>query len=217
MHLAAFSGISRATPTARVDPLTTIASAQCKPLMKRIVMWNLVTLDGFFEGPRSWDLDFHKVAWGEELERISTEQLQSASALLFGRITYEGMASYWTSAQGVIAHLMNGIPKFVFSRTLAKADWNNTTLVKEHAGEQVAKLRKQAGKDVYIFGSAELSSTLMQHGLIDEYRLALLGSGNPLFKPSQKAEMKQIEARQLKNGCVILRYEPRNGEAANPS
>jgi dihydrofolate reductase len=185
--------------------------------MKRIVMWNLVTLDGFFEGPRSWDLDFHKVAWGEELERISTEQLQSASALLFGRITYEGMASYWTSAQGVIAHLMNGIPKFVFSRTLAKADWNNTTLVKEHAGEQVAKLRKQAGKDVYIFGSAELSSTLMQHGLIDEYRLALLGSGNPLFKPSQKAEMKQIEARQLKNGCVILRYEPRNGEAANPS
>jgi dihydrofolate reductase len=189
--------------------------------MARVIMWNLVTLDGFFERPRSWDLEFHKAAWGEELERISVEQLKSASALLFGRITYEGMAAYWTSAKGVIADFMNSIPKFVFSRTLENADWNNTTLVRDHAEEQVAKLRQQTGEDVYIFGSAELSSTLMQHGLIDEYRLALvpviLGQGNPLFKPSQKAEMKLIEARQLNNGCVIVRYEPRKREAQSPS
>jgi len=174
--------------------------------MKRVILWNLVTLDGFFEGSRSWDLDFHKLAWGEELERISIEQLRSADALLFGRITYQGMASYWRSAQGVIADLMNSIPKFVFS-----------TLVKEHAEEEVAKLKQQPGNDVYIFGSATLSSTLMQNGLIDEYRVALvpvlLGSGNPLFKPAQKAEMRLLEARQLNNGCVILRYEPRNPEA----
>lgn len=180
-------------------------------------MWNLVTLDGFFEGPRSWDLGFHKLAWGEELEQFSIEQLKSAGALLFGRITYEGMAAYWTKAQGVDADFMNRLPKFVFSRTLAKADWNNTTLIKDHAEETVAKLKRQPGKDIYIFGSAALSSTLMQHGLIDEYRLALvpvlLGKGNPLFKLDQKAEMKLLDARQLSNGCVILRYEPRNGQS----
>lgn len=184
-------------------------------------MWNLVTLDGFFEGPRSWDLGFHKLAWGEEFERISMEQLQSAGALLFGRITYEGMAAYWTKAQGMDADLMNSLPKLVFSRTLAKADWNNTTLVKDHVEQEVAKLKQRPGKDVYIFGSAALSSTLMQHGLIDEYRLALvpvlLGSGNPLFKPGQKAEMKLLEARQLNNGCVILRYRPRNGGKSSPA
>jgi dihydrofolate reductase len=185
--------------------------------MKRIIMWNLITLDGFFEGPRSWDLNFHKLAWGEELKQISIEQLKSAGALLFGRVTYEGMASYWTSAKGVDADLMNSIPKFVFSRTLAKADWNNTTLVKDQVEEEVAKLKREPGKDVYIFGSAVLSCTLMQHGLIDEYRLALvpvlLGKGNPLFKPDQKADLRLLDARQLNNGCVILRYEPGSGKA----
>jgi len=185
--------------------------------MARIIMWNLVTLDGFFEGPRSWDLGFHKLVWDEELERFSIEQLKSAGALLFGRITYEGMAAYWTSAQGVDADFMNSLPKFVFSRTLARADWNNATLVKDQADEEVGKLKRQPGKDIYIFGSAELSSTLMRHGLIDEYRLALvpvlLGKGNPLFKPDQKAEMRLLYAQELKSGCMILRYEPKDAEA----
>jgi len=178
--------------------------------MRRIIMWNLITLDGFFEGPKSWDLDFHKLVWGEELEQISIQQLRSADILLFGRVTYEGMAAYWPRQRGVIADLMNSIAKIVFSRTLEEAEWNNTTLVRNHAEEEVAKLKRQAGKDVYIFGSATLSSTLMQHSLIDEYRLALvpvlLGRGNPLFKESPSRAMKLLEARQLKNGCVILRY-----------
>jgi dihydrofolate reductase len=179
--------------------------------MKRIIMWNLVTLDGFFEGPRSWDLAFHKHAWGEELEQLSIEQLRSADTLLFGRVTYEGMAAYWSRERGAVADLMNSIAKIVFSRTLGKADWNNTTLVKSHAAEEVEKLKRQAGKDVYIFGSAVLSTTLTRHRLIDEYRLALvpvlLGRGNPLFKESPRTMMKLLEARQLKNGCVIVRYE----------
>jgi dihydrofolate reductase len=79
-------------------------------------MWNLVTLDGYFEGPNSWDLDWHDYAWGEELEQLSVEQLTSADTLLFGRVTYQGMASYWSSATGEIADLMNAIPKIVFSR-----------------------------------------------------------------------------------------------------
>jgi len=112
---------------------------------------------------------------------------------------------------------MNGIAKFVFSRTLKKADWNNTTLVSGRAEEEVARLKGLPGKDIYIFGSAALSSTLMQHGLIDEYRLALvpviLGRGNPLFKHGTPATMKLLEAKQLKNGCVIVRYEPQANKA----
>lgn len=192
--------------------------AREKKLMRRIIMWNLITLDGFFEGPKSWDLDFHKLVWGEELERWSVDQLKSGDAVLFGRVTYEGMAAYWTQAQGAIADLMNGIKKFVFSSTIEKAEWNNTTLVKAHAEDMVAKLKQQPGKDVYIFGSAALSSALTRHGLIDEYRLALvpviLGHGNPLFKEELPTSMTLLEARQLKNGCVILRYEPQKRQEA---
>ena len=188
--------------------------------MRRLIMWNLITLDGFFEGPQSWDLPWHKYAWGEELEGFSIEQLRSAGALLFGRVTYQGMARYWTSQQGEVADFMNNLPKVVFSGTLQKAEWNNTTLVKDHAEEEAAKLKQQPGKDMFIFGSAALSSALMRHNLIDEYRLCIapviLGRGNPLFKESSETiAMKLLEARQLKNGCVIARYAPQNA-SANP-
>jgi dihydrofolate reductase len=181
--------------------------------MRKLIMWNMVTLDGFFEGPKSWEIDWHESGWGEDLERFSIEQSKSADMLLFGRVTYQGMADYWSSAQGEIADFMNTVPKVVFSRTLEKAEWNNTRLVKANAEEEVARLKQQPGKDILIFGSANLSATLMQHGLIDEYRLGIsplvLGGGNPLFKPSpQRLKMKLLEARRLKSGCVILRYEP---------
>jgi dihydrofolate reductase len=175
-------------------------------------MWNLVSLDGFFEGAKSWDLGWHDSVWGEELERLSIDQLNSADTLLFGRATYEGMASYWPSAKGEVADLMNQIRKVVFSRTLEKASWNNTRLVHGDAEEEVAKLKKQPGKDLLIFGSANLSTTLIRHRLIDEYRLCLapivLGRGTPLFKASSETmKLKLLETRPLKSGGVILRYE----------
>ena len=175
-------------------------------------MWNLVSLDGFFEGAKSWDLGWHESVWGDELERLSIDQLKSADMLLFGRVTYEGMAGYWSSAKGEIADRMNNIRKVVFSRTLEKASWNNTKLIKGNAAEEVAKLKEQNGKDLFIFGSANLSSTLMRHHLIDEYRLCLapivLGAGTPLFKASPETmKLKLIEARPLKSGGVILRYD----------
>jgi dihydrofolate reductase len=181
--------------------------------MRKLIMWNMVTLDGFFEGPKPWDIDWHEYAWGEELERLSIEQTGSADMLLFGRVTYEGMAGYWPSATGATADIMNSIPKVVFSRTLTKAGWNNTRLVKDDAAVEVTRLKGQSGRDLFVFGSAALSSSLMQHGLIDEYRLGItpivLGSGSPLFKPSpQRLRMKLLEARPLKTGCLIVRYEP---------
>src|SRR2546430_17133375 len=134
-------------------------------------MWNLITLDGFFEGPKSWDIDWHESVWGEELEQLSLEQLRSADMLLFGRVTYEGMASYWPSQKGDIADFMNKIPKVVFSKTPKKADWNNTMLVKENAEKEVTRLKAQSGKTLFIFVNAKLSCTLTRHNLIDEYRI----------------------------------------------
>ncbi|MBV6505631.1 MAG: putative protein YyaP [Syntrophorhabdaceae bacterium] len=181
--------------------------------MRKLVMWNLITLDGFFEGSKPWEIDWHDYAWGDELEQFSIEQSKSVGVLLFGRITYEGMANYWTTAKGEIADFMNSVPKIVASRTLNNAGWNNSQLVSGDIVKEVARLKQQDGKDVYVFGSANLSSTLTQHGLIDEYRLGLtpvvLGSGNPLFKTSpERLKLKLVEARALKSGCVILRYVP---------
>lgn len=176
-------------------------------------MWNLVTLDGFFEGPKSWDIDFHDSVWGEELEQYSMENSKSTDTLLFGRVTYEGMAAYWPTAKDKIADFMNNVPKVVFSRTLKKAEWNNTRLVKESAEKEVAKLKQQPGKNMLIFGSAHLTASLSRAGLIDEYDICLapvvLGGGNPLFKPNpERMKLKLIEARPLKSGGVILRYIP---------
>lgn len=181
--------------------------------MRHLIMWNMVTLDGFFEGPESWDIGWLEHVWGEELEQLSIEQLTSADTLVFGRVTYQGMAAYWPSATGEVADLMNGIPKVVVSRTLARADWNNTRLVKGPVEEEVVRLKRQPGKNLLVFGSADLSSTLMRHGLIDEYRLGIvpivLGGGTPLFKAGpDRTTMELVDARPLKSGCVILRYRP---------
>ncbi|MGH7480948.1 MAG: dihydrofolate reductase family protein [Longimicrobiales bacterium] len=181
--------------------------------MRKLIMWNLITLDGYFEGPRSWDLEFHEYAWGDELRRFSLEQGREVGALLFGRVTYEGMAAHWTTASGEIADFMNAVPKHVFSRTLESAEWNNTTLVKGDAADTVARLKEQPGKDLFVFGSADLSATLIRHGLFDEYRIGLvpvtLGVGSPLFKrDSQSLRLDLLDSRPLGDRCLLLRYQP---------
>jgi dihydrofolate reductase len=177
-------------------------------------MWNLLTLDGFFEGAKSWDLDLHQSVWGDELERLSIEQLSSADGLLFGRITYEGMAAYWQTAKGEVADFMNRLPKVLVSRTLERANWPNTKLIKDNVTAEIQQLKQQGEKNIFVFGSANLSATLTQHNLFDDYRIAvapvLLGRGKPLFPPnSNRLNLKLLDSRTLSNGCVILRYEPR--------
>ncbi len=176
-------------------------------------MWNLLTLDGCFEGAKSWELDFHRYVWGDELERLSVDQLRSADMLLFGRVTHEGMATYWQAAKGEVADFMNTLPKVVFSRTLERADWANTKVVKSNLAGEIQEFKRQGQGNIFVFGSADLSAGLMEHGLFDEYRLALvpvlLGRGKPLFGPSlSRLRLKLLETRPLSNGCVILRYEP---------
>src|SRR5208282_742422 len=96
--------------------------------MRELIMWNLVSVDGCFNGAHPWDLGALQSVWGEELERYVVEQCREVGTLLFGRLTYEGMAAHWTKSTGTIADFMNGVDKVVISRTMEAADWNNTRL-----------------------------------------------------------------------------------------
>ncbi len=183
--------------------------------MRKLFSFNMVTLDGFFEGPNH-EIDWHNV--DEEFNEFAIEQTSAADMLLFGRVTYQLMASYWPTPDAIknepiVAGLMNRLPKIVFSRTLEKAEWNNTRLVKDHVAEEISKLKQQPGKDLALFGSANLMSTLMQLDLIDEHRImvnpVILGGGNPLFKHARnKLSLKLIRTRTFGNGNVLLCYQP---------
>jgi dihydrofolate reductase len=183
--------------------------------MRKLIMWNLITLDGYFEGEKNWDLPWHEQVWGAELEQFSIEQLKSADMLVFGRVTYEGMAAYWQTAKGAIADDMNSLPKVVCSRTLQAADWNHSTLVKDNVAAEIAKLKQQGNGNMFVFGSAQLSRTLMNEKLFDEYRIGIApvihGRGRLLFSDGLNPQALQLrEARPLSNGCVILRYLAEN-------
>lgn len=175
-------------------------------------MWNIISLDGYFEGKQSWDLPFHLLVWGEELEQLSLEQLNAADYLVFGRVTYEGMAAHWTKEKGKIADLMNSLPKLVFSKTLKSVDWNNSTLIKDNAAWEIAKLKAQEGGDMYVFGSANLSETFIGDNLFDEYRIGIapviLGSGRSLFSQGMPAtNLSLVSTQPLINGGVVLKYQ----------
>src|SRR5277367_581329 len=113
-------------------------------------MWNLISLDGFFDGAKPWQLDWHHGVVDAEFEEFSLRQLCSAEGLLFGRRTYEGMAAYWTKAEGEVAGWMNRLPKFVFSNTLEKADWTNTTLLSGDAARTARGLKQRSTGDLYV-------------------------------------------------------------------
>jgi len=181
--------------------------------MGRLIQWNMLSLDGYFEGAKSWDVAWFSLFFNDGLEQFSIEQLRQADALLFGRVTYEGMAGYWKTAEGEDASLMNSLPKFVVSNTLEKADWTNTTLIKGNAIAEIRALKQQRAGAIFVFGSGKLSATLLDAGLFDEVRVCLepivIGRGATLFgRGLKQTQMKLLEARPLSNGCVVLRYQP---------
>jgi dihydrofolate reductase len=182
--------------------------------MRELIVWNVVTLDGFFEGTKPWDLSFHELVWGPELEKLSTEQLDDLDYLLFGRRTYEGMAAYWSKETGTIADGMNNSRKLVASRKLDKADWSNSEVIGEELVTRLQALKAEDGRNIYVFGSADLVDSLFDAELVDEIRLCIapvaLGAGNPHFKRHDAArDFKLLEAKALSNGGVFLRYAPK--------
>jgi dihydrofolate reductase len=185
--------------------------------MAGLYAFNMVTLDGLFEGPTPWSIDWHNAA-NEEFGDFAVDQLNGIGTILFGRKTYEGMASYWPTpaaleADPAVAEAMNRLPKVVFSRTLETADWSNSRLVRDDIAGEITRLKQQPGKDLALFGSANLLSTLVKLGLVDEHRLMVnpivLGRGTPLFQGvDQPLKLELIEARPFKSGNVLLRYRP---------
>jgi len=183
--------------------------------MRKLFAFNMVTLDGFFEGPNQ-DISWHNV--DEEFNQFAIEQTSSVDTILFGRKTYEGMASYWPTEAAIkddpaVAGLMNSLPKIVFSRTLQKAEWNHSRLIKDNIAEEILKLKRQPGKEIAVFGSADLLSTLIRMDLIDEHRImvnpVVLGSGTPLFKDvKEQFNLKLIRSRIFDSGNVLLYYQP---------
>ncbi len=183
--------------------------------MRKIILSNLVSLDGYFEGPNR-EIDCHNV--DEEFNEYAIDFLNSVDTLLFGRVTYQLMASYWPTPTAIandpiVAEKMNSLPKIVFSRTLEKVEWKNTRLVKEAIAEEISKLKQQPGKDSAIFGSSDLALTFIQHGLIDEYRIivnpVVLGNGKPLFKGiKDRLNLKLLKTKVFRSGNVCLYYEP---------
>lgn len=183
--------------------------------MKKLIMWNLITLDGYFEGEKPWDLDFHGLAFSDDLQDFITKQLKSADAVIYGEKTYKGMADYWSSAEGETAKDMNKIKKYVCSTTLKTADWQNTTIIKEAMAE-IPQLKQAGDGNLLVFGSAILSESLMKASLFDEYRICVvpvfLGKGRRLFNdglPYQK--LKLLDSQPLKSGGIILTYAPSSG------
>jgi dihydrofolate reductase len=188
--------------------------------MRKVLFFMFTSLNGYYTRGRPGD-DWENIDWhnfSEEMTAFSVEQINTVDTILFGRATYEGMASYWpTPAAGadspVIAEKMNALPKIVFSRTLEQAEWSNTRLVRGDAADEVARLKEQPGGDMIIFGSSDLAASLAPRGLIDEYRIMvnpiLLGEGKPLFRGlSGDVPLTLLQARTFGNGNVLLSYAP---------
>jgi dihydrofolate reductase len=179
--------------------------------MRKVIMWDMVSVEGFFEAPG------HDIGWfvfDDELGEYIASTQKDADTLLFGRTTYELMAAYWPTETGQIADFMNSVEKVVFSRRLGNSDWNNTRFVKDNVAEEVSRLKRQKGGDIFVFGSADFASTLVSNGLVDEYRIGinpvLLGSGVPLFKGGfERTKLELLSVKPLKSGVVILHYAPR--------
>lgn len=183
--------------------------------MRKIFSFIAATLDGYYEGPGG---EFDWPIADEEFSEFSVGQLDEVDTLLFGRVTYQGMAEYWPTPAAEqddpeIASRMNGISKIVISRTLGRAGWANTRLIRDNVGDELTKLKQLPGKDIAIFGSSSLTVSLLQLGLIDELRImvnpVVLGDGKSVFRTAdERISLKLLKARPFKSGNVLLCYRP---------
>ncbi len=179
----------------------------------RKLFWQIsVTLDGFMEGPNR-ELDDTAQVRDRNFDRYASEMLQALGGIILGRKTYQLFAGYWPTATGPDADRLNQLPKFVFSRTLERVDWNNSRLLRDGVANAVARLKRQPGGDLAVFGSVSLASTLIQLGLIDGLRFLvtpiILGCGMPVFRDlTSRTGLRLLSAETWSSGTVALRYLP---------
>lgn len=175
--------------------------------MRKIVVTEFLSLDGVMEAPM-WTFPY----WNDEIAQFKADESNASDALLLGRVTYEGFAAAWPNSKDEGAPYFNGIRKYVVSTTLDSAEWNNSVLIKDNVIEEIRNLKQQDGKDIVVHGSGKLIQTLMQHDLVDSYRLLVyplvLGKGQRLFEEGTTAKLNLVEARPLSKGVTALVYEP---------
>lgn len=187
--------------------------------MRRVVLDVLLSLDGFFTDPKDqidwFTFDEESMAWSRQI-------MEKSDTILFGRTTYEMMASYWPTADRAepLTDMINARPKIVFSKSLTTGAWPPSTVVREDPAKTVARLREKEGKDILVLGSSSVASALAAAGLIDEYRLryqpVFLGQGRPLFYDQpQRRPLRLVSVRSWPSGVVAAHYEPAPAGAAN--
>jgi class 3 adenylate cyclase/dihydrofolate reductase len=188
--------------------------------MGRLVVAEFVTVDGVMEAPGFEDHRTGRNAWAlrlsdDEMQVYNADQLRGTDALLFGRTTYLIWAAFWPSMQDepVFGRRTNEIPKYVVSKSLTRADWTNTTILRGEPAEEVAALKTRVDGTILVQGSADLAGALIRAGLVDEYRLivfpVILGSGKRLFRDeADTSHLRLASARAFPSGAVLLVYEP---------
>jgi dihydrofolate reductase len=186
--------------------------------MGKLVVSEFVTLDGVFQDPGGQG-EFERGGWTFQVERgaegmqFKFDELMAADALLLGRITYDGFAKAWPTMQGTgeFGAKMNAMPKFVVSTTLEQADWNNSEIIRANVPDEVSALKQRFAGDILVNGSGNLVQTLLEHNLVDEYRLMLypflLGAGNRLFHDSSASTKLRLVDTKRDGDCLILTYQ----------
>jgi dihydrofolate reductase len=180
--------------------------------VRKVIASEFVSLDGVMEDP-GWTFQFSS----EEQVQFKFDELAASDTLLLGRLTYEGFAAAWPQMEeqtGEYGAWMNGYPKYVASTTLEEPlEWNNSNLIQGNVTEEVSRLKQQPGKAILIFGSGDLVNMLMQHDLIDEYRImvfpVVVGSGKRLFGDGSDTKVLElVETKTFGSGVVVLTYQP---------
>lgn len=190
--------------------------------MSKIVIFNMLSLDGYYAG-LDGNIDWHSV--DDEFNEFAIPHTKEFSALIFGRVTYELMAGFWPKAEFdpkmskedvEIAKIMNSVPKIIFSKTVSTvnpaygANWKNVTFHKDITTETIQKLKTEISGSIGVFGSGEAVHTLTRLKLVDEYRFIIspitLGKGKSMFV--EPVKLKLLNSRIFKNGNVLLYYQP---------
>jgi dihydrofolate reductase len=183
--------------------------------MRKIVATEYVTLDGVMDEPGQWSGPF----FNDEAMKFKYDELFASDVLLLGRVTYEGFAKAWPTMEGTgdFGERMNSMLKVVVSTTLQNPEWTNSRVISANVVEEVAKLKDEPGQDILLAGSGKLLHTLMEHDLVDEYRLMLhpivLGGGKKLFEDGMQTKtLTLVETKPFASGIVILTYRPAERE-----
>ncbi len=189
--------------------------------MRKIVVTEFLSLDGVFEAPGPDGSEFKYEGWtfayhDDEAMKFKNDELMAADVQLLGRITYDGFARAWPKMDGTgeFGEKMNGMRKYVVSKTLKKADWENSQIINDNIAEEIKKLKEEEGTgDILVAGSGQLVRFLMEHNLVDQFNLlvypVVLGEGKRLFDSVKKSDLQLVKSKPFSSGVVLLQYQPK--------